>query len=759
MQARRSRSALLACTALAVLSLSTGALAQDAANGETATGETTTLQPVVVKGKRIVRRPGSVEDTPLAVQTTAEQLRREEINSHSDISRLDPSVQYSPSDKGFVIRGMAGNRVTTLIDDIPQPFLSNFSRAGSPVSSTTNADGGATAFSFNSVSTLDIVKGADSSRAGSGALGGAIVLRTLEPEDLIKEGRDWGGLGKATYDSANKGLGGSVAVAKRFDDTSVLFQGSYLRGHETKSTGMVGGLGYERDEANPANLSETNLLFKVRRELEGGHKIGVTAEHYNRDLDTELLTLRDGGTSGSRAYDDFFGFDESRRDRISLDYQLTEPGGFFDSIRSSIYWQNVKRDVGNQGERLSNPTGDWYRSTQLEEQSVGIASTFNKAFETGNFSHDLTIRGNFSYFWAESYTAGTDGCVRGTYPSAAPPCGSLHVNQSDMPDVNGARLGINLDDKMRYGDSAWSVTPGLAFDWFNYSPQETAAFSVENAGYVGMPDSKSGARLSPKLLVGYDVSPNLELFAQASMAYRAPNVNELYLRFAGSPYPGASYLVLGNPDLKSETGTGFELGGNYDVGDSTLRVVGFYNRYRNFIDTRDFDSSATETVTEYYNRARVRVAGLEVSASHTFDNGLHLNGSLSYTNAKDMDTDEAVRTVVPFKAVTGIGYSQDGWGVDLTGIFASAMRKSSSGDKFNAPGYGVANLTAWWEPEGTEGLRIQAGVYNIFDKQYWNGVALRDATTTAPANNNSNQPRAFYSEPGRSFRVSLTKTF
>ena len=58
-----------------------------------------------------------------------------------------------------------------------------------------------------------MVRGADSSRIGSGALGGALVLRTLEPEDLIGEGRDWGGVAKTTYDSEDKSVGGSLAVA------------------------------------------------------------------------------------------------------------------------------------------------------------------------------------------------------------------------------------------------------------------------------------------------------------------------------------------------------------------------------------------------------------------------------------------------------------------------------------------------------------------------------------------------------------------
>ncbi|WP_184143534.1 TonB-dependent hemoglobin/transferrin/lactoferrin family receptor [Shinella fusca] len=751
MQARRSRSALLACTALAVFSLSAGAFAQEATKAD---DQSTALQPIVIKGKRVARPAGSVADTPLATQTTAETLREKEINSPADLSRIDPGVQFSSSDKGFVVRGMEGNRVTTLVDDIPLPFLTNSARSGGP-STTTNANGGTNVFSFNSVSTLDIVKGADSSRAGSGALGGAIVLRTLEPEDLIGEGRNWGGLVKGTYDSANKGVGGNVAVAKRFDATSVLFQGSYLRAHEADNAGSVGGIGFARDEANPADITEYNLLFKLRRELEGGRKIGLTAEHYNRDTDTELLTLQ-GGTTSSRGYQNFFGFEDSARDRVSLDYQQDEPGGFFDTVRSSIYWQNVKREAGNEGYRIPNPKGDWYRSNQLEEQSVGIVSTLGKHFDTGSFTHDLNIHGNFSYFWAQSFTEGRDGCIAGTYVGAT--CASLHADQSEMPDVNGSRLGLTLDDKIRYGDSAWSVTPGLGFDWFSYNPKETAGFTG-NPGYSGLPDSRDGARLSPKLLVGYDVNEDIELFGQWSMAYRAPTVDELYLLYTGQGGP-SQYAVVGNPDLEPETGMGFELGGNYDAGDTKMRMVGFYNKYRNFIDSDDIGPVAPYTnYTQYFNRAHVRVSGIEFSAYHELDNGLHLNGSFTYTNVRDTDTDEMLRTAVPFKAIAGIGYGQESWGVDLTGIFATAMKESKDATKFNAPGYGIANLTAWWEPPQTKGLRIQAGIYNLFDKEYWDGVALRDVSTATPSNSNTNQPLGFYSEPGRSFRVSITKTF
>jgi hemoglobin/transferrin/lactoferrin receptor protein len=753
MGSRSARPLLLACTALVAVSAILPAYAQDATTSTTAaSSDETQLQTIVVKGKRVPA--GSVADTPLATQTTAEELRKKEVNSVSDLKQIDTGVQYSSTDKGFVIRGMEGNRVTTLVDGIPIPYLSNSARAGGP-STSTNANGGATTFSFNALSSVDIVKGADSSRAGSGALGGAVVLRTLEPEDLIREGRNWGAIAKSTYDSSNRSLGGSLAVAGRSGNTSVLLQGSYTKGHETESTGDTAGIGFNRDEANPADFKEQNLLFKLRQQLEGGHRIGVTAEHYNRDLDTDLQTIA-GGTTSSRGYDGLVGFEDSRRDRVSLDYDFANGDAFFDTVQSTLYWQKVQREAGNEGTRLANPTGYWYRNNAIEEESVGISGKLGRDFDTGDLTHKLTIAGSYSYFWTQGFTDGMDGCIAGTYVGSA--CNSLHADQSDMPDVTGNRLSVRVDDEIRLRDSAFFVNPGLSFDWFDYNPQETEGYE-NNAGYAGLPDARSGNRFSPKLLVGYDVSPDLQLFGQVSMAYRAPTVDELYLLYTGQGGP-TTYAVAGNPDLKEETGTGFELGANYDSGASKLRVVGFYNDYRNFIDSRDIGPVGSySSYTEYYNRSHVRIAGVEVGGSHEFANGFHVSGSLTYTSAKDVDEDEYVRTVVPFRAITGIGYSAENWGADLTGIFASAMKETSTANIFNASGYGIANLTAWWEPKQVEGLRIQAGIYNIFDKQYWDGVAYRDLSTSTPSNSNTNQPLAFYSEPGRHFKISITKTF
>lgn len=241
------------------------------------------------------------------------------------------------------------------------------------------------------------------------------------------------------------------------------------------------------------------------------------------------------------------------------------------------------------------------------------------------------------------------------------------------------------------------------------------------------------------------------MFAQWSMAYRAPTVDELYSRFYN---PFGRYAQLGNPDLKPETANGFEIGANFDTGGIVGRVAAFHNMYDNFIETT---TNVVGGLTEfrYENVQKARISGIELSALKTFDNGFNIRGSIAYAYGKNEDTDKRLRSVAPFKAILGAGYSQETFGVDLSTTLSAAMPNDDVATTFDAPGYGIVDLTGWWTPEEFKGLRVQAGVYNIFDKKYFNALGLRDLNLGAA----SSQPRDFYSEPGRTFKISLTQRF
>lgn len=298
-----------------------------------------------------VKSANAAADTPLASQTTAEDIRKKDIGSIKDLGNTtEPGVDYVDSKPGrpggLFIRGLGGARVVTLIDNIPVPYFNNFARQGQ---ATTTLSDTSSSFDFSSLSSVDVVRGADSSRIGSGALGGALVLRTLEPEDLIGEGKDWGGVAKTSYDSEDRSVGGSLAVAKKIENTSVLFQGSYKRGNETDNRGTADIYGTRRTKPNPADTYESNLMFKIRQDLEGGHRIGLTAERYSLRNRSDMKTLQGVSVSGSTyRIGDYRGYEDTERDRVSLDYEYEAPStdGVIDAANLSLYWTRVGFNTG-----------------------------------------------------------------------------------------------------------------------------------------------------------------------------------------------------------------------------------------------------------------------------------------------------------------------------------------------------------------------------------------------------------------------------
>jgi hemoglobin/transferrin/lactoferrin receptor protein len=731
--------ALLACAAFFSVTLPPRITqAQDAAGTVASDGEenVTALKKLSVKGGDVK----GVADTPLATKTTAEQIQDNQVSSFEDLGRtLQPGVGFNRANGSVNIRGLDGPRVQTTIDGIVIPYLDDGAR---------DADGGIDSFDFDALSAADIVRGADSSRAGDGALGGAVVLRTLDPEDLIGEGKTWGGIFKFTYDSEDESWGTSAAAAARFDNTAVLFQGGYKKGHETDNGGSSDIYGPGRTEPNPADFDQKNVLVKVKQYTDTGHTFTLTGERFDRDKDIDLKTEQ--SALGNYRPGNWDGNEDIKRDRVSLNYEFeaVDDDALIDAANAVFYWQDLTRDSGKSGYRYTSVVGDYTRNSEVDERSVGAAGYAEKSFETGSLHHTVRLGGDFSVGKTTQYSSGEDTCDTAYVPA----CNFLHTNQADMPDVDSKKLGIYLEDELSIGDSAFSLTPGLRYDWYDQSPQETAAYTA-NPNYDGLPPGQSGDAFSPKLLAKYEAARDVELYAQWAMAFRSPTATELYLDY-GAP---GTYLRLGNPDLKPETSNGFEIGATLGDDDFGGRITGFYNRYRNFIDTDAAPVQDPATypfgITQYLNRDRVRIYGVELSAHKSFASGFHVSGSLTYANGEDLATGLKLGSVAPLKGILGAGYATETWGADVAFIAAKAV-SSNSDATLKVPGYGIVDLTGWWKPEKVEGLTVRAGVYNLFDKEYYDAISVRDVTLSA-----TSPGMAYYSEPGRTFKVSLTQRF
>ena len=195
----------LTLTALAVAA----AFPSYAANPEMAAhdaAQTQSLKEVTVRATKVGRRTKEVTGLGKIVKTS-ETLNKEQVLGIRDLTRYDPGVavveQGNGASGGYSIRGVDKNRVAVSVDGVAQ--IQAFTVQGAL--SGYGGRGGSGAINeieYENVGTVEIDKGAGSSDHGSGALGGAVSLRTKEAADLISDGKSWGIQAKTAYGSKNR---------------------------------------------------------------------------------------------------------------------------------------------------------------------------------------------------------------------------------------------------------------------------------------------------------------------------------------------------------------------------------------------------------------------------------------------------------------------------------------------------------------------------------------------------------------------------
>ncbi|WP_043308765.1 TonB-dependent hemoglobin/transferrin/lactoferrin family receptor [Pseudomonas sp. ML96] len=709
------------------------------------TDSNTELAPTQVTGNVVQ------EALPTTTKTDAKTLEERQIRSFDDLGkRAEPGVNYSRSSESINIRGLDRDRVLITIDGIRVPWLTDGARSQGP---TGGAQGGLDSVDFNGLSSVDIVRGSNSSVVGSGALGGAVQLHTLNPEDLLGRDKDFGSLIKTDYDSADNSWGLNGALAGRYQDTSWLLQAGQRQGHELESGGNDDTYGTSRTEANPADTDQQSLLVKLQQRFDGGHKVGFTGELFQRENDIDTRTgqgttyrIGENGTN-----------EHTKRQRLSADYSFRAEDGesLIDSANAIAYWQKLRRNDDQDGIRRTTPIGAFGRDNQIEKEMYGISGDIGKSLEIAGLANKLTLGAELYQINTEQVSEGYDNCppVYGPFHT----CNFLHTNQADMPKAEGTQWAIYATDEIAFADGRIKLTPGLRYDHYKQEPKATSDFdnNVNPANDQTLSSTKDH-KLSGSLLATWQVAEEAMLYAQWAQGFKAPDATQLYMNYGAE----SSYLRLGNTDLKPEESNGYEIGaqlGNEKLGGS---ISLFDNHYKNFIDDDVAVDAATLAaiglslsdypmgVTRTENRAKVQIYGAELAAHWEFVPHWKVWGSVAWANGEDLQTNQRLSSVAPITSLLGLSYERDQYGADLMLRAAAARNKVENDSDFEAPGYGVVDMTGWWQPAELKGVKLQAGLFNALGKKYWSALNV-------PTGNLA-QPDDYYSEVGRNFRVSAS---
>ncbi|CAH1676533.1 TonB-dependent hemoglobin/transferrin/lactoferrin family receptor [Hyphomicrobiales bacterium] len=702
---------------------------------------------------------GALLSGPTTTRVTRQELDREQIQSLTDLSnRVEAGITFNRQTNSLNIRGLDGPRVLTTIDGIRQPFLTD---------TRVNGRGIGTAFDFDSLSTLDLLRGGSgASTLGGGALGGALAVRTLDPEDLLRNGRSYGALAKTGYDSTDRAWFGSAAVAARMANTSVLLQGSFRNGHETDNTGNNKTVGAARTVPSPADFNQYNFLGKVYQQV-GDHRFGIQGEFFKRDERVQTRTSTVSLTGNFRPGSYQTG-EDVERNRVSLTYDYNVPGSFFDEAHAIAYWQRLKRNDLVNAWRWTSIVGPYARNNENEQNAYGFNGYVIKKFETGPLTHRVMAGTELRMSTLDQYSAGVDNCparpASGSFTGAFATCNNLFTNQADQPKVDGKLVGIYVHDEIGMLGNRLRLTPGVRFDWYEEVPQNTPAYTLGGSRPVGLPPSSSDTGWSPRVRLEYDILKSapwvkdVTVFAQWAKTFRAPTADELYGRFGGP----STYLRVGNPYLRPETGNGIDVGlrfGDKQLGGS---ITYFHSDYRNFIE--QYQSQAPGVgglypqggITTFRNINRAEIQGVEINGQYAFAQNWLVRGSFAYTRGKNLDTDTYLNSIPPMQGIIAVAYGTDTWGAEFSTKLAAkrddVAATTGANQGFRAPGYAIFNATAWWRPmPQIADLELQIGVYNIFDRQYWDAVNVPTGVLA--------QARDYYTEPGRTVKATLKYQF
>ena len=225
---------------------------------ETQTGdESTQLNDVYIKGKK----KATTKDHDITglgkIVKDSDKLNSQQVFGIRDLIRYDPGVavveQGSGASVGYSIRGVDKNRVAVIVDSLPQSqsYVVQGQRPGS---------GAINEVELENITSVEISKGASSTEYGSNALGGSVAFRTKDPDDVIKEGKNWGLQAKSGYQGKTKQYANSLAFAGRSHGFEVL--GIYT--HKTGKETQINKKAYEgkNQEIHFANVYEK--IYKLR---------------------------------------------------------------------------------------------------------------------------------------------------------------------------------------------------------------------------------------------------------------------------------------------------------------------------------------------------------------------------------------------------------------------------------------------------------------------------------------------------------------
>ena len=662
--------------------------------------DTLSLQESKITSLRFPRPLGEIS-SQMSIATSAEVNRQSSITV-ADVVKNEPGL-FKTGDgvwsTSLSVRGFGENRMVTLVD-------------GCRVETATDLTASLSTIDPSDIERIEVIKGAQSSLYGSGAMGGIVNVTTRKGHFSAQN--HFGGSVSAVFNGVNLGHGEHLFLEGGGKKWWTSLSGSFARAQDARIPGgVMTGSGFNR----------YNVSLGVGLRPLPGRTITLLCQR-NASWDVGIP----GGASFSKAATATY--KNINRSLCSLSYEIADLSQTFTSLRFSLFDQYILRDV----EVLPNAS----------QPQNGAMPTKLTPFATHNTFGALT-QATFKFSTCNTLVAGIDAWWRDISSER-----KKYINQyvdgilkaqmirgeMPLPDASFTSAGLFAQDEWRLAGGRLILDIGGRLDGnfvrsgechnVEYVDNVTSGSHNENpAGkYVTFAPAKRSF-LSWSLNAGavFKASDMADVVLRLSRSYRAPSLEELFkfIDLTGNK------VRLGNPSLNAEKALSADLGLRLHTDALTLEASLYGSLVRDMIVERlhKTDPASVNDTLVLENAGKALLFGAEMKASLRLDSGVELYAGAGWTRGLEVsDGGMPLPQIPPLSGRLGIRYENTRIiGADL-GITAAAAKEEGSLAE------GEDGSAGWWRLDlavhsplfriGKCSLQAFGGIDNLLDAAYTN---------------------------------------
>ncbi|HHF1436454.1 TPA: TonB-dependent receptor, partial [Haemophilus influenzae] len=195
---------------------------------------------------------------------------------------------------------------------------------------------------------VNITKGANSIKSGSGSLGGSVIYKTKDARDYLLN-KDYYVSYKKGYATENNQSFNTLTLAGRYKKFDALVVTTRRNGHELENYDYKNAdsltQGKKREKADPYKIEQDSTLLKLSFNPTENHRFTLAADLYEhrsrgQDLSYTLKYQRSGNETDE--VDSRHTNDKTKRRNISFSYENFSQTPFWDTLKLTYSDQRIK---------------------------------------------------------------------------------------------------------------------------------------------------------------------------------------------------------------------------------------------------------------------------------------------------------------------------------------------------------------------------------------------------------------------------------